>query len=148
MKYTFFNDDALERVTSGYLSVEDRAVFYGDGTQEIQVKVSYPNQYGISCIKSPCSYGEQYDLWEVAILFGDDQCCDTYITNDVCGYATDEDVARIAEMVRDLVDEDEDFLAEIELLYGNSPPLWSSSGSAWSTYDWDYDYDDEEDDEE
>lgn len=68
----------------------------------LQVSLSFKNGYGISAIRFPGSYGYKHNLWEVAVLRGDDIAYDTEITNDVIGFCSDDDLAEIMHKVRNL----------------------------------------------
>ena len=63
-------------------------------------RVTYPNGYGASLIKSSYSYGREDDLWEVAVLDKNGNLCyDTPITDDVLGYLTEEDVVATCDNI-------------------------------------------------
>lgn len=102
MKYSYLSDETLEFLLEECIYLEYHDVSYSNGTQRHQIKVAFPNGFGMSCIKEPSSYGQDHDLWEVAVLFEEDICYDTYITDDVCGYVTDEGIKTIAKLVMDL----------------------------------------------
>jgi hypothetical protein len=68
----------------------------------LQVRMSFKNGYGISAIRFPGSYGYKQELWEVAVLKGEDIAYDTKITNDVIGWCSDDDLAEIMNKVRNL----------------------------------------------
>ena len=69
----------------------------------LSYRVTYPNGYGVSIIKNPSSYGWEDDLWELAVLKDNELCYDTSITNDVCGYLTEDEVVSICDGVFHLV---------------------------------------------
>ena len=75
----------------------------GDG---IQARHFFPNGYGVSVVRFPGSYGYEGDLYEVAVIKGNDDdyvlCCDTPITNDVMGHRDERDVESIMEEVEAL----------------------------------------------
>lgn len=75
----------------------------GDG---IQARHFFPNGYGVSVVRFPGSYGYEGDLYEVAVIKGNDDdyvlCCDTPITNDVMGHRDERDVEIIMEEVEAL----------------------------------------------
>lgn len=62
----------------------------------IQGHIFFENKFGVSVIKSSQSYGGMENLYELAILVGDDSnyelCYDTEITDDVIGYLTEEKI--------------------------------------------------------
>lgn len=68
-----------------------------DDLNGIQYVFKFDNGYGASVIKHDYSYGHEKDLWELGVLYFDDDleahlCYDTDVTNDVIGGLTDEDV--------------------------------------------------------
>ena len=68
----------------------------------IQAQVSHSNGYGASIIKSEYSYGGDRGLYELAVLKGDDLCYDTPVTDDVCGYLSEEDVTKLLQQIAEL----------------------------------------------
>ena len=63
----------------------------------IQYLFKFENNFGASVIKHSESYGHEEDLWELAVIeyYGSGEwhlTYDTYITDDVIGCLTDEDV--------------------------------------------------------
>jgi hypothetical protein len=62
----------------------------------VQAKHFFDNGYGVSVIQSPNSYGGDEGLYELAVLKGNEDkfklCYDTYITEDVLGHLTEEQV--------------------------------------------------------
>ena len=62
----------------------------------VQAKHFFDNGYGVSIIQSPNSYGGDEGLYELAVLKGNEDkfklCYDTYITDDVLGHLTEEQV--------------------------------------------------------
>lgn len=77
-----------------------------NGNSGVQTLVFFSNGYGASVVKHPWSYGNQEGLFEIAVLIGDKSeweiCYGTYITDDVLGYQTDEDVAEVLQKIRNL----------------------------------------------
>lgn len=67
---------------------------YSEGIQAI---VNFDNNYGASVVKSNRSYGGKEGLYELAITYNGDICYDTYITNDVLGHLTPEDITKLLE---------------------------------------------------
>lgn len=63
---------------------------------------TFDNNYGISIIKHDGSYGHSENLWEIAVLYKDDLCYDTPITDDVIGRLSEEKVLDYARQIRDL----------------------------------------------
>lgn len=72
---------------------------YSEGIQAI---VNFDNNYGASVVKSNRSYGGKEGLYELAITYNGDICYDTYITNDVLGHLTPEDVTKLLEKIEAL----------------------------------------------
>jgi len=72
----------------------------------IQAIKFFDNGYGVSAIMTPYSYGGPDGLYEIAILKGNEEeweiCYDTYITEDVMGYLTNEDVETVLNQVKNL----------------------------------------------
>lgn len=66
----------------------------------------FNNNYGASVIKHKFSYGYEDDLFELAVLyFEDDKPYITYstpITNDVIGNLTNEEVIELLERIKNL----------------------------------------------
>lgn len=66
----------------------------------------FDNDYGASVVKHDFSYGNEEDLWELAVIkwSGDDWDLDydTPITGDVEGYLTDEDVRELLGRIKGL----------------------------------------------
>lgn len=69
----------------------------------------YDNNYGVSVVRGPYTFGGNIGLYELAIIYmaPEDKesriCYDTPITNDVMGYLTPEDVTKIMKQVSELV---------------------------------------------
>ena len=74
----------------------------------IQYIFEFENNYGASVVKFAGTYGYANDLWELGVLyFDDDGYCLTYdtpITNDVIGYLTDEGVCAVLKNIKSLED--------------------------------------------
>ena len=70
-----------------------------DGVQQIY---KFPNGYGASVVKHKMSYGGKDDLWELAVIKGEDLCYTTPLTSDVLGWLTDEDVQRALKEIAKL----------------------------------------------
>ena len=68
----------------------------------------YPNNYGVSVVIGPHTYGGDKGLYEVAIIKmtpdmkESELCYDTPIANDVMGNLTPEDVTDIMKQVSEL----------------------------------------------
>ena len=62
----------------------------------VQAKHFFDNGYGVSVVSFPGSYGFRDGLYESAVLKGTEEdweiCYDTWITNDVLGYQSEEEV--------------------------------------------------------
>ena len=69
----------------------------------------YDNNYGVSVVRGPYTFGGDKGLYELAIIYmaPEDKesriCYDTPITNDVMGHLTPEDVTKIMKQVSELV---------------------------------------------
>ncbi len=71
----------------------------------IQYVFKFPNDYGASVIKTRYSYGSEQDLWEMALIFfNEDGSFDlTYerdFDDDVKGYLTDDEVVELLEKIK------------------------------------------------
>lgn len=64
---------------------------------------TFDNDYGASVIKHRYSYGNENDLFELAILDKNGEITyDTYITNDVLGWLTNEEVIECFKQIQSL----------------------------------------------
>ena len=69
----------------------------------------YDNNYGVSVVRGPYTFGGNEGLYELAIIYmaPEDKesriCYDTPITNDVMGHLAPEDVTEIMKQVSELV---------------------------------------------
>ena len=69
----------------------------------------YDNNYGVSVVRGPYTFGGDKGLYELAIIYmaPEDKesriCYDTPITNDVMGHLAPEDVTEIMKQVSELV---------------------------------------------
>ena len=74
--------------------------------QGTQIIIFFPNDYGASIIKNPYSYGNDEELFEIAVIKGNRDnwkiCYDTPITNDVLGYLNSEDINKYLEQIEKL----------------------------------------------
>jgi hypothetical protein len=72
----------------------------------IQAKHFFDNGYGVSVIRSRNSYGGSEGLYEAAVLKGNDDeyevYYDTYITEDVLGYQTEEQIESVLNDIKNL----------------------------------------------
>lgn len=73
----------------------------------------FENGYGASVIKAYWTYGGMKDLWELAVIrfFGEENIeykldYNTEITDDVCGYKTDDDVRELLARIKALENPD------------------------------------------
>lgn len=68
-----------------------------------QVALRFPNQYGVSIVRGPHTYGGREGLFELAVLAFDganyELVYDTPITDDVLGWLTPDELAPIARRV-------------------------------------------------
>ena len=83
MKYAKLNYEGYEE----YL-VSEGGNFFGGYAYEFK----FENNYGASIIKHCFSYGNEDDLFELAVLYDSKITYSTEITGDVLGYLTNEDV--------------------------------------------------------
>jgi hypothetical protein len=69
----------------------------------------YDNNYGVSVVRGPYTFGGTEGLYELAVIYmaPEDKesriCYDTPITNDVMGHLAPEDVTKIMKQVSELV---------------------------------------------
>lgn len=72
----------------------------------IQKIYKFENGYGASVVKAYGSYGNEDDLWELAVIKFDEESWYIYyktpITNDVIGYLSDDDVEEILIKIKEL----------------------------------------------
>ena len=72
----------------------------------IQAKYFFPNGYGVSVVRFKGSYGYEEGLYESAVLKGTEEnwhiCYDTWITSDVLGYQSEEEVVILLQQIKDL----------------------------------------------
>lgn len=72
----------------------------GIGTQ---VVIKFQNGYGASVVSGPLFYSNSRTPWEIAVLNPDGSIAyDTSVTNDVCGYLTDEEANKILAQIEAL----------------------------------------------
>lgn len=72
---------------------------YGNG---IHAMVIFNNGYGASVIKTDKSYGSKDGLYELAVIYNNDICYDTPITDDVLGYLTEGEVTDLLQKIEAL----------------------------------------------
>jgi len=65
-------------------------------------RLLFDNKYGVSVVRFNGSYGGHKGLYELAVLFGDELCYTTKITNDVIGWLTPRKVSAIMKRVQNL----------------------------------------------
>jgi hypothetical protein len=83
-----------------FKDLEFNSFNHGDG---VQAKIMFENGLGASVIKSSFSYGGKNGLYEIAVLDTDGELTyDTYVTNDVIGHLTPEQVTKIMEQIQAL----------------------------------------------
>jgi hypothetical protein len=72
----------------------------------VQAKHFFDNGYGISVVRFNGSYGYEQGLYESAVLKGTEEdwdlCYDTWITSDVLGHQTEEEVVTLLQQIKDL----------------------------------------------
>lgn len=95
-KYTKLNYEGFEKYL---LEVHDKF----DGKRYV---FGFPNHYGASVIKHFDSIGHEKDLFELAVLerWRDEWelCYDTYITDDVIGWLSNDRVLEILNQIKNL----------------------------------------------
>lgn len=65
----------------------------------------FPNNYGASIIKATGTYGYTQDLWEMALIFFDedgdwDLTYEQDFSDDVKGYLTDDNIIELLEKIK------------------------------------------------
>lgn len=90
MDYTLLNYEGFEQ----YLL--DSNVFCDGYCYEFQ----FENNYGASVIKHSYSYGNEDDLFELAVLDDRSITYDTCIANDVLGWLTNEEVIEYFKQIQ------------------------------------------------
>ena len=90
MDYTLLNYEGFEQ----YLL--DSNVFCDGYCYEFQ----FENNYGASVIKLSYSYGNEDDLFELAVLDDRSITYDTCIANDVLGWLTNEEVIEYFKQIQ------------------------------------------------
>jgi hypothetical protein len=95
----------LER--SGFKMRKDNLIKTVEDDYGIQHLYDFKNGYGASVIKSRGSYGGRQGLWELAVMTVNgehmDLCYSTYITEDVLGHLSIEQVNETLEQISKLV---------------------------------------------
>lgn len=69
------------------------------GMGGVHAKMSFPNGYEASIIKTFFSYGGDEGLYELAVLKNGNLCYDTPITDDVVGRCTEGDIENLLEQI-------------------------------------------------
>ena len=67
-----------------------------------QASLQFENGFGVSVIKGFGSYSDEDSPYELAVLWGNQLCYSTPITNDVMGYLTSEEVTEIMKQIQNL----------------------------------------------
>ena len=93
---------ALDYSDSRLLKFEDIKRVDDTGKGGRQKLYHFKNGYGASVIKHNNSYGGKSDLWELAVLQGEELCYETEITSDVIGHLKDPDVDQLLGRIADL----------------------------------------------
>jgi hypothetical protein len=72
----------------------------------VQAKHFFDNGYGVSVVRFNGSYGYEEGLYESAVLKGTEEkwklCYDTWITSDVLGHQSEEEVVTLLQQIKDL----------------------------------------------
>ena len=70
----------------------------------VQAVETFDNQYGVSVVRTPYSYGGKKGRYELAVLDSSGAITyDTPITNDVLGYLTEDEVSHYMIEVQKLL---------------------------------------------
>lgn len=93
MEYTKLNFEGYEE----YL-VSEGGNFFGGYAYEFK----FENNYGASIIKHCFSYGNEDDLFELAVLYNGKITYGTEITKDVLGYLDNDDVLAVLNQIKEL----------------------------------------------
>lgn len=67
---------------------------------ETQAIMDFPNGYGVSVITGKMFYTSESHPYEIAIMFEGALIYNTYITEDVLGHQTKEDVTKVMKQVQ------------------------------------------------
>lgn len=94
--YTFLSANVFAAITEG--SVCHYVYPMVDG---FHILVDYPNGFTASITKNSIT-SKNSDLWEIAILYDNEICFDTPITDDVLPYLDDEKVLAYCNEIRNL----------------------------------------------
>jgi len=78
---------------------EEKTMPFGNGEQKIY---KFPNGFGASVIRGEHTYGGSVELWELAVLEGEDLCYTTPITDDVLGYLEWSEVEKLLDKIKNL----------------------------------------------
>jgi hypothetical protein len=94
MRYTELNYNGFEE----YLIREGVCLMLSG----LQYEFEFPNGYGASVVKHNISYGNEDDLFELAVTDGGSLCYTTHITDDVIGWLNNEGVLRYLDEIKNL----------------------------------------------
>ena len=84
-----------------FAPVEEKALLGG-----VQRIYRFENsRYGASVVCHKASYSSKGGKWELAVLYDDELCYDTPITDDVIGHLNDDDVQKILAKIANLKEE-------------------------------------------
>lgn len=97
MNYTKLNYEGYEE----YLVGEGEILIFGGLAYEFK----FDNNYGASVIKHSGSYGNQKDLFELAVLYDGYITYTSGITEDVLGWLNNDDVLFFLEEIKNLEEE-------------------------------------------
>jgi hypothetical protein len=82
---------------SGFKSYKNRG-----GRDGEQWEFEFDNKYGASVIKCDYSYGGREGLFELSVLYDNDLCYSTPITDDIIGYLTEDEVSDLLDRIEQL----------------------------------------------
>ena len=67
----------------------------------MQAEVHFPNGYGASILNG-YGYSDKDETYELAVLKGSRICSETYITDDVLGYKTEDEIDEALRQIEGL----------------------------------------------
>ncbi len=67
-----------------------------------QAKIAFENGYGVSVVTGTSAYSSEDTPYEVAVLFEDEICYTSGITDDVIGYCTEEKVSEVMAVLQQI----------------------------------------------
>lgn len=77
---------------------------YDDFEGSLQARIEFPNHYGVSIVFGKMFYSNGVDTYECAVTKFGSLCYTTWITNDVMGYLTKDELMTVIYEVERLCD--------------------------------------------